>query len=1025
MKKVLLVFALLCAQAFGQTTGACRNSTAINKYGQPTGGAQVTVYAYSGGSLGIYADSALTRPRPNPFAADADGNYVWCAIAGSHAMEQVTYGNSVKTFDVTLPGGAGSGGSGTPYLNTILGATGTNIASNGNYAQTWQWNLTSTIAGMTFTENSPSTGSGSMLFHAHTLTGSTAEPLCATAGSAFAGFCVSAAGNIVAQNGASFNGPVGIVTPNPVNWPTSPMGINVASYSGSDIGAQANTAISANSCGASTPCQLVIPPGLYSFSTAITLPQNTSLDCGMTSGWSNVQVGGATSTSLTYTGSGDAITLSGPQATLTNCSLTVGSTATSGVKMTAGQTLFSHGYLIGGGPSTKLVNINCGIGCEKPEVDFVDFYGYTGRALYCANSNDTMVTNLTGYATGGQSTSVAVTIDSQCNGFKATRISFGGSGLHGIVFSDSLGTGGPTWTVLNLAEADCPQGGAAILFDSTLANEDTHARITNSWGSGAGLNCSSLSNPTVTISPGIEIDGGMGITLDTVEARSSAGDGILINGTGVYDVTIVNSQIWGNNFKYRTFGGDNGDFGGIRVNAIGSGLVITGNYLGNFPGALDGHQHYGVKMTATNPLNTVVSNNNFNDNTVIPYTFVKGYAYPEVYGNAVINSSSTPFQTMLGDFAVTTLTGAATVTPHLIPNFGSVGSYKMGLGMNGYFDGTNWHFNSDNVNNGGSLIVGDENGAGTIYAVPTSGSPTVDQTLTMTTLNANNQALAWNPSGAVTIPKFASLTSSSANPATVCTICFAKTDVLSWRNNVNSGNLNLGIDSSDRLAFNSTPVAPLVSPAFTGTITLPVTGSTQCLHVNTSGVLSGTGSDCGTGSGMSNPMTAPGDLIVGIGFGGTNRVAVTSNVSITSTSLVTITGLSWTFPASANANSHSFACHLSYSQATAAATNAFGVQATTTTPTNLYARMHVDTSLANAGVNATLPTLASTTATNIGTFTPGAFGSVGTVADIFTADIHGTLEQGAGATTLNIMALTGSGSDTLTIYRGSYCELEP
>ena len=122
---------------------------------------------------------------------------------------------------------------------------------------------------------------------------------------------------------------------------------------------------------------------------------------------------------------------------------------------------------------------------------------------------------------------------------------------------------------------------------------------------------------------------------------------------------------------------------------------------------------------------------------------------------------------------------------------------------------------------------------------------------------------------------------------------------------------------------------------------------------------------------------------------------------------------------------HSFACHLSYSQSTAAAANAFGVQASTTAPTNLYARMHVDTSLSNAGVNATLPTLTTTTATNIGTFTPSAFGAIGTVADIFTADIHGTLEQGAGATTLNIMALSGSGSDALTIYRGSYCELEP
>lgn len=47
----------------------------------------------------------------------------------------------------------------------------------------------------------------------------------------------------------------------------------------------------------------------------------------------------------------------------------------------------------------------------------------------------------------------------------------------------------------------------------------------------------------------------------------------------------------------------------------------------------------------------------------------------------------------------------------------------------------------------------------------------------------------------------------------------------------------------------SGPFAPTASPTFTGTVTTPITGSTQCLHVNTSGVLSGTGSDCGSGGG--------------------------------------------------------------------------------------------------------------------------------------------------------------------------------
>ena len=48
--------------------------------------------------------------------------------------------------------------------------------------------------------------------------------------------------------------------------------------------------------------------------------------------------------------------------------------------------------------------------------------------------------------------------------------------------------------------------------------------------------------------------------------------------------------------------------------------------------------------------------------------------------------------------------------------------------------------------------------------------------------------------------------------------------------------------------------APLASPTFTGTVTMPaptlnsITGSTQCLHVDTLGVVSGAGADCGVSS---------------------------------------------------------------------------------------------------------------------------------------------------------------------------------
>jgi hypothetical protein len=61
--------------------------------------------------------------------------------------------------------------------------------------------------------------------------------------------------------------------------------------------------------------------------------------------------------------------------------------------------------------------------------------------------------------------------------------------------------------------------------------------------------------------------------------------------------------------------------------------------------------------------------------------------------------------------------------------------------------------------------------------------------------------------------------------------------------------------------FTSASYAPLASPTFTGTVTAPnltlseITGSTQCLEVSSSGVVSGTGGACGSGSGAVNSVT--------------------------------------------------------------------------------------------------------------------------------------------------------------------------
>jgi hypothetical protein len=81
--------------------------------------------------------------------------------------------------------------------------------------------------------------------------------------------------------------------------------------------------------------------------------------------------------------------------------------------------------------------------------------------------------------------------------------------------------------------------------------------------------------------------------------------------------------------------------------------------------------------------------------------------------------------------------------------------------------------------------------------------------------------------------------------------------------NSSAGVLHIGAASSHLSALTigkvtssdiDSTIQPTASPTFTGTATLPatvfggITGSTQCLHVNSSGTVSGTGVDCGSGS---------------------------------------------------------------------------------------------------------------------------------------------------------------------------------
>lgn len=141
---------------------------------------------------------------------------------------------------------------------------------------------------------------------------------------------------------------------------------------------------------------------------------------------------------------------------------------------------------------------------------------------------------------------------------------------------------------------------------------------------------------------------------------------------------------------------------------------------------------------------------------------------------------------------------------------------------------------------------------------------------------------------------------------------------------------------------------------------------------------------------------------------------VTTDQTITAgASLAAIPGLSFTMPASMAVNVP-FSCHLLYSQATAAASDSFGIQDVTVAPTNLMAKAqaYISASTFTAG---NLPALTTTTATAIVTFTPSA------AATVWNADIDGFIEQPSNASTSVVQIMAQFTTNNGTIKRGSFC----
>ncbi|MGA7221093.1 MAG: hypothetical protein WBX38_22450 [Candidatus Sulfotelmatobacter sp.] len=149
-------------------------------------------------------------------------------------------------------------------------------------------------------------------------------------------------------------------------------------------------------------------------------------------------------------------------------------------------------------------------------------------------------------------------------------------------------------------------------------------------------------------------------------------------------------------------------------------------------------------------------------------------------------------------------------------------------------------------------------------------------------------------------------------------------------------------------------------------------------------------------------------------------VRVASDFTTTSTSLTTITGLSWSLPSIPAAQAYSFHCAGLYSQAATTSIDTFGFQVTAT-PNNWTVFGTANSTNAGFKMGATdgsTTDQTGTAATNVVSNTP-------TAGQTLPWTMYGTVENKANtAATVNIMVKI-AGTSTLTVYRGSYCAITP
>lgn len=276
----------------------------------------------------------------------------------------------------------------------------------------------------------------------------------------------------------------------------------------------------------------------------------------------------------------------------------------------------------------------------------------------------------------------------------------------------------------------------------------------------------------------------------------------------------------------------------LETNASGQMLAPVNTTTGAFSGQI-------TSTLASGTAPFVVSSNtnvpNLNASSLNGATF----ASPGPVG------STTP-----GSGAFTTLSASGTLTTNITGSTQCVHANSAGVLSGTGTDcasGTGNVTTSDSTSTAGNIVTE----AGTTGKAITQGPP-VGTTGNSTVLETDSTGNEKAPVNTTTVTVSGQITSTVVS-GTAPLVVASNTNVP----NLNASSLN-GATFANPGPIGSTTPSSVASTTLsaTGNLTTNITGSTQCVHANSSGVLSGTGVDCGSGSGAVSVTSTTPNIVI-------------------------------------------------------------------------------------------------------------------------------------------------------------------